>query len=146
MIAADSYFLDTNVLVYADDSRDSAKRQRSESLILDGIDRSSARISAQVLGEYFVTVTKKIATPLSPDLARRRVELFSTMPVLPIDARLVSTALSAMRRYDIAYWDALIVCAAAAMECSVLYSEDLNPGQDYLGVRVVNPYEDGLKA
>jgi predicted nucleic acid-binding protein len=70
------------------------------------------------------------------------VELFSIMPVLPIDAGLVSAALTTMRRYDISYWDALIITAAAAMQCSLLYSEDLNPGQEYLGVRVVDPFRE----
>ena len=142
MSAAKAYFLDTNILVYADDSLDAWKHKRSESLILDGIEKGLSRVSAQVLGEYFVTITRKIAVPLDAETARRRVELLSIMPVLPIDARLVSTAISTMRRYGISYWDALIVSAAAAAGCSVLYTEDLNRGQEYLGVRVVDPYRE----
>ncbi len=135
------YFLDTNILVYADDSADEEKKKISASLILEGFENSAVRISAQVLGEYFVTVTRKIARPLSFDEAARRVELFSLLPSIPIDSRLVASALSVARRYGLGYWDSLIVCAAAASGASVLYSEDLSDNQEYLGVRVKNPYK-----
>jgi predicted nucleic acid-binding protein len=140
MSADDIVFFDTNILVYADDSSDPRKKSVSADLVLSAMERSAARVSSQALSEYFVTVTKKIESPLPFEAAARRVELFMTMPVIPIDAKMVLSALSAMKRYGLAYWDALIVCAASASGARILYSEDFNAGQSYFDVKVVNPY------
>jgi predicted nucleic acid-binding protein len=51
---------------------------------------------------------------------------------------LLAAELSA--RFQISHFDAQIVAAAKRMGCNTLYSEDLNHGQDYDGVRVQNPF------
>jgi predicted nucleic acid-binding protein len=133
-----SVFLDTNVLVYAavGTGKDERKRQRALSLI----ESEDLGTSAQVLQEFFVTVVKKATRPLSAAEALEWIEHLTVFPCLPIDHRLVRIAIEQSARYSISYWDAAIVSAAQALGCQTVYSEDLNNGQEYGGVRVVNPF------
>jgi predicted nucleic acid-binding protein len=131
-------FFDTNVLVYAaiGTGRDERKRQRA----LDLIESEDFGTSAQVLQEFFVTVVKKAARPLSPEQALEWIEQLTAFPCQPIDHRLVRVAIEQSERYSISYWDAAILSAAQALGSDTVYSEDLNDGQLYSGVRVVNPF------
>jgi predicted nucleic acid-binding protein len=131
-------FLDTNVLVYAaiGTGKDDGKRRRALSLI----ESEDFGTSAQVLQEFFVTVVKKAVRPLSAEQAFEWIEHLTAFPCLPIDHRLVRVAIEVSERYSISYWDAAILSAAHALGSETVYSEDLNDGQVYSGVRVVNPF------
>jgi len=133
-----SVFFDTNVLVYAalGTGKDEPKRQRA----LELIESEDFGISAQVLQEFFVTVAKKASRPLSPIQALEWIEQWTAFPCQVIDHQLVRIAIERSRRYRISYWDAAIVAAAEALGAHTVYSEDLNAGQRYGGVRVVNPF------
>ena len=137
---AEPTFIDTNVLVYRYDSRDPVKQLRAQELVKSGIENQTAVVSAQVLGEFFTTVTRKIQIPLSTEEAQAAVDLISTLTVVALDLGLVRRAISTHRRYVISYWDALIVAAAESAGCTRILSEDLNHGQAYNGVLVVNPF------
>ena len=137
---AEPTFIDTNVLVYRYDSRDPVKQLRAQELVKSGIESQTAVVSAQVLGEFFTTVTRKIQIPLSTDDAQEAVDLISTLSVVALDLALVRRAISTQKRYGISYWDALIVVAAESAGCTRILSEDLNSGQAYNGVVVVNPF------
>ena len=97
-------------------------------------------ISAQVLQEFFVTVVKRSAVALSPDQALQWIEQLTNFPCQQIDHRLVRIAIEQRARYQISYWDAAILSAAEALGCHTVYSEDLNDGQQYGTVRVINPF------
>ncbi len=131
-------FLDTNVLVYAaaGGAEHSRKRERAISLIAS----EDFGISSQVLQEFFVTVVKKARRPLSTDEALEWIEELATFPCQAIDHQLVRIAIEQSERYQISYWDAAIVSAAQALGSHTVYSEDLNDGQLYGTVRVVNPF------
>jgi predicted nucleic acid-binding protein len=131
-------FLDTNVLVYAaaGGGEDDAKRRRALRLL----EEERFGLSAQVLQEFYVTVTRKAATPLSSGKAMEWIEQLSVFPCWPTDAALVQTAVEGSVRFQINYWDAAILAAAEAMGATTVYSEDLSDGQAYGGVRVVNPF------
>jgi predicted nucleic acid-binding protein len=131
-------FLDTNVLVYAaiGTGRDERKRIRAMELI----ESEEFGTSAQVLQEFFVTVVKKASQPLSPSEAMDWIEQWTAFPCQPIDHQLVRVAVERSLRFSISYWDAAIVAAAEALGARTLYSEDLNSGQLYGRVRVVNPF------
>ena len=131
-------FFDTNILVYAavGTGRDDAKRCRA----LDLIDTSDFGTSAQVIQEFYVTVTRKAARPLSPQRALEWIEQWIEFPCQSIDHRLVRIAIEHSERYGISYWDAAIVAAAEALGATTVYSEDLNSGQRYGQVRVSNPF------
>lgn len=132
-------FLDTNVLVYAVDTDQAAqaKRDRARQLIRD--DRFAT--SAQVVQEFYVTVTRKLAVPLKPAIAARWVDRLTRMPFVPTDAVLLKTAIIRAEAWRISYWDAAVISAAEAIGAKTLFTEDLNDGQLYGTVRAVNPFQ-----
>ena len=104
------------------------------------IDAEDFGTSAQVLQEFFVTVVKKAARPLSAAQAMEWIEQWVAFPCQAIDHQLVRIAVELSERYTISYWDAAILAAAEALGAHTVYSEDLNDGQRYGRVRVVNPF------
>ncbi len=133
-------FLDTNVLVYAvDGSPNSAsKRSRARALIRE----QSFGTSAQVIQEFYWTVTRKLRKPLAPSIAARWVDRLSSNELVPVDTVLVKSAIEGSIRWQISYWDAAIVAAAEALGASTLYTEDLNHGQLYGSVRAIDPFRE----
>ena len=131
-------FFDTNVLVYAavGTGKDESKRKRA----LDLIQSEDFGTSAQVLQEFFVTVVKKASRPLSAAQALEWIEQWAAFPCQPIDRELVQIAVALSERFTISYWDAAILAAAEALGSRIVYSEDLNDGQQYGEVRVINPF------
>lgn len=131
-------FLDTNVLVYAVGGRgvDEWKRIRAFELM----EPAQFGTSGQVLQEFYINVTRKIKTPISTVEAATWVDRLSTRPVAPVDTSLIKVAIEVSQRYRISYWDGAIVAAAMSLDAPILYSEDLNHGQSYSSVRVVNPF------
>lgn len=133
-------FLDTNVLVYAAAGRAAEETKRKKALEL--IEGEDIGISAQVLQEFYVIVTRKVEVPLAADEALEWLELLEAFPCLPIDASIVKIAAEISERFVISYWDGAIVAAAEALGAETLYTEDLNNGQKYGAVRVRNPFLD----
>jgi len=131
-------FFDTNVLVYAAVGKGQDERKRRRALAL--IESEDFGTSAQVLQEFFVTVVRKIVRPLSPTEALEWIEQWVAFPCQVIDHELVRIAVERSERYKISYWDAAILAAAEALGVHTLYSEDLNDGQRYGTVKVVNPF------
>lgn len=131
-------FFDANVLVYTDDHDAPHKRARALGLIHEHRLRSRAVTSTQVLQEYFVAVTRKLAVPAQ--IARRKVEIFARFQLVMVDLELILTAIDLHRLVRLSFWDALVVRAAQKSGCSVLYTEDLQGGQRLDGLRVVNPF------
>lgn len=131
-------FFDTNVLVYAavGTGRDEPKRKRA----LELIDSEDFGLSVQVLQEFFVTVVRKAARPLSAAQALAWIEQWMAFPCQAIDHQLVRIAIERSERYAISYWDAAILAAAEALGAHTIYSEDFQAGQRYGRVRVVNPF------
>jgi predicted nucleic acid-binding protein len=131
-------FFDTNILVYAavGTGRDEPKRKRA----LELIESEDFGTSAQVLQEFFVTVVRKASRPLSAAQALDWIEQWAAFPCQAIDHQLVRIAIEQSERFAISYWDAAILVAAEALGTDTVYSEDLNDGQRYGRVRVVNPF------
>ena len=132
----DSNFIDTNILVYAYDSNDPAKREYAQQLLRNCISDDTAVLSAQVLSEFFTVVTKRIPNPLSTEEAEQVLDILGILPVVEVDYRLVRRAIDLHRLYGISYWDSLIVAAAHRAGCKQILTEDLNAGQSYQGVLV----------
>ena len=93
--------------------------------------------------EFFVTVTRKVARPLSIDEAADRVREFATWRVFAPNASDVLAAIALHKQAQINFWDAMIVQAAAELGCDVLWTEDLNDRQVVRGVRIRNPFATG---
>ena len=132
-----SLFIDTNVVVYAFDRAD-PKKQRIAIEVLEGDERLV--LSTQVLLESWWVLTRRIAEPLKENQASDVINRLSELPVVSTDPQLVKQAVETCRRFDIAIWDALIIESARAAGCKCVLSEDLQPGQDFDGVRVENPF------
>jgi len=131
-------FFDTNVLVYA--ALGAGKDERKRKRALELIESEDFGTSAQVLQEFFVTVVKKASRPLSAAQALEWIEQWIAFPCQAIDHQLVRIAVEQSQRYGISYWDAAILAAAEALGANTVYSEDLNDGQRYGRLRVVNPF------
>lgn len=138
----DRTFVDTNVWVYALDDADPAKQDRAREVLAPGPE-TDVVISAQVLGEFFVVVTRKLARRVPAPEAEQLVDRMSQLPVVPVDAPLVRAAIAMSLSRSLSYWDALIVAAAEAAGCRRILSEDLAHGETYGTVRVENPFLDG---
>jgi predicted nucleic acid-binding protein len=139
-MSAELRFLDTNILVYANDLSAPEKRERARALIEQGLREDSLILSTQVLAEFWVTVTRKLAVPLDPVLARRQIAAVSVLKVVPVDLAVVMEALDIQDRCGVSYRDAQILAAAKAGGAKLALSEDLADGPDYAGVRVENPF------
>jgi predicted nucleic acid-binding protein len=137
----DRIFLDANILVYAYDRHESRKQGVAQSLLIDGIENESAVLSVQVLGEFFIAVTRRTGQPMSSNEAKEAIDLFCNLPIQEIDLTMVQRAIETHKLYRISYWDALIVSAAERAGCSRIFSEDLNDGQVYHKISVVNPFK-----
>jgi len=131
-------FLDTNVLVYAVASDPTEAHKRGGALAL--IEGEDFALSAQVLQEFYVTVTRKLERPLSSVQAMEWMEQWEAFPCMAIDAALVKVAAEISERYRISYWDGAVIAAAELAGAATVYSEDLNSGQRYGNVTVVNPF------
>jgi predicted nucleic acid-binding protein len=136
----DSFFVDTNILVYARDSGAGAKQKKAEALLEELWISRNGRISAQVLNEYFVTVTQKLDPGLPAKAAWDDVTALRAWQPVCLDWALMERAHGLFEEHSLSWWDCLIVAAAAAVGSAVLYSEDLSHGQVLGNVRIVNPF------
>ncbi|HEY6310017.1 MAG TPA: PIN domain-containing protein [Streptosporangiaceae bacterium] len=133
-------FVDTNILVYAHDDSAGAKRDQARALVEQLWESRDGCLSVQVLQEFFVSVTRKIAKPLDAETAEEIIADLSHWHGHVPAADDVLGAIGIHQRTGISFWDAMIVRSAAEMGCAVLYSEDLNAGQEYSGVLAENPF------
>ncbi len=138
-MSADRAFLDTNVVVYVFDHDEPSKSRRAKD-VLKRAKPGELVLSAQVLSEFYVTVTRKLKRPLTAALAARAVDQLGLLAAVSIDADLVKAAIRISDSSQLSYWDGLIVASAATAGCERLLSEDLNDGQVISGVRVENPF------
>ena len=133
------HFYDTNLLVYAieQDGAESKKSATARRLLATG----EGCVSTQVLAEFYRAVTnRRRDVPLKHDEAVAWVQFWKRLSVSAITIAHVDLALELVQRYGVGYFDAQILAAAHFCCCEIVYSEDLNPGQDYGGIVVVNPF------
>jgi predicted nucleic acid-binding protein len=133
-------FVDANVLVYAFDSSAGRKQQAARALTERLWDSNTGCVSVQVLQEFFVTVTRKVAKPLPVEDAKARIREFAAWKVFAPRADDVLAAIDLHAQAKIGFWDAMIVLAAAESGCDVLWTEDLSGGQLLRGVRIRDPF------
>lgn len=133
------YFVDTNILMYAHDAGAGPKHERARAVVEDLWRDRSGVLSTQVLQELCVNLRRKAGRPVDMKTARGIVADYLAWDTVTNTGESILEALEIEERYQISFWDALIVHAAEASGAAVLYSEDLSDGQTYRGVRVVNP-------
>lgn len=135
------FFVDTNIIVYA--ASDATADQARRDLSLDLLDRSDLALSAQVLAEFYAVATSKTKLNMPHNDAVVLLQSLERIPTCAITRDLVMEAVALRQRFRISYWDAAIIAAAKQMGCGTVYTEDLNAGQDYDGVTVINPFAAG---
>ena len=131
-------FLDTNVLVYAASAAPEDERKRS--LAFELVRRENFGLSAQVLQEFYVTVTRKMRVPIEPSEALALLDLYRSFPLALTDYPLIVSGIETSLRWRISYWDGAIIAAAQSLGAEILFTEDLAHEQQYGSVRVVNPF------
>ena len=131
-------FIDTNVFVYAADSKNPAKRSIARDVISRAVVVGGGKITVQVLNEFSSVAHRKLG--LSVDEVRAYLEMFRALTVLPVAAGITEKGLDIMERYGLQFYDSLLVASASEVGCDEFISEDLNDGQVYCGVRAVNPF------
>ena len=136
---SDRYFVDTNILMYAHDNAAGEKHERAKTLVEELWRDRTGVVSTQVLQELSVNLRKKARRPLDAKATREIVADYLAWQVVVNGGESILEALDLEARYQISFWDALVVQAAQASGAEVLYSEDLSDGQAYGSVRVVNP-------
>ena len=136
---SDKYFVDTNILMYAHDTSAGEKHERAKTLVENLWRDRAGVVSTQVLQELSVNLRKKVRRSLDAKATRDIVADYLTWHVIVNGGESILEAIDLESRYQISFWDALVVQAAQASGAEVLYSEDLSDGQTYGSVRVVNP-------
>jgi predicted nucleic acid-binding protein len=135
-----NFFFDTNVLVYLFDADAADKRKKARALFQKHSEAGDILLSTQVLQEFYVAVTRKLARPLDAAAAAQAVSSFGELPLVQIDSQLILSAIHRSRNNQLSFWDALIVQAAIEGRARTLYSEDMESGQLLDNLRVVNPF------
>ncbi len=131
-------FVDTNVWVYTHDAGDPAKRNRAREVL--EADPDGLWTSAQVMGELYVTLTRKLAARMSPAAAGAVVHGLARLHVAPLGAAEVEDAIAISDRHQVSYWDALLLATARSVGCERLLTEDMASGAVIAGVRVEDPF------
>ncbi len=136
---SDKTFVDTNILIYAHDVDAKSKHHVAKNLLAQLWSERIGVVSMQVLQEFYVNVTRKIASPLPKNLARKVINNYAIWCIETTPSE-ISSAFQIEDESRIGFWDALIVASAIKCGASRILSEDLNAGQTIHGVRIENPF------
>ena len=138
---SDKSFLDSNIFIYAYDQREPVKQSIADNLIRGLAIGGDAVISYQVVQEFFNVALTKSSKKLNHHDAHELLEdVFRPLLAVPSSFSLVSEAIRIQDRYRLSWYDSLIASAAQQAGCDVLYSEDLQHGQQFGPVTVQNPF------
>ena len=133
-------FVDTNVFVYRHDSSDPSKQACAEQWLRLLVHNRSGRLSFQVLQELYVSLTHERRLNFGRSEAQEIIKVLATWQPVAADLAMLNRAWDLQDRFSLSWWDALIIAAAQTCECKVLLTEDLQDGQEFGAVRVVNPF------
>ena len=136
---SDRYFVDTNILMYAHDTAAGEKHLRARALVEELWETRSGVVSTQVLQELAVNLRRKAKKPLDAKATREVVSDYLAWQIVVNGGDSILEALELEARYQLSFWDALVIQAAQLSGAEVLYSEDLSDGQKYGSVQVINP-------
>lgn len=134
-------FVDTNLLVYSRDRSEREKQPRADAWREALWRTGRGRLSVQVLNEYYQVVTRKLSPGIPRPQARAEVRDLSHWQPVPLNQAVIEAAWDGEDRWALPFWDALIVAAALHAGCELLLSEDFSAGQDFDGLRVINPFQ-----
>lgn len=134
-------FVDTNVLVYAYDSRDAQKQQQAKTVLRRLWRDQLGCISIQVLQEFYVTTTQKLAKPLTVGEASQIISDLGLWRIHQPQVEDILRAVQIQQRYQLSFWDSMIVRSASQLGCSIIWTEGLNAGQLIDGCKIQTPFQ-----
>jgi len=135
------YFLDTNIFVYSLDVTEPVKARRAARLIRDGLETGNGIVSYQVVQEFFNVAFRRFVKPMSPFAAEEYLTtIFRPLLAVHSSPALFVSALQLYSQHSFSWYDSLIVAAAQQIECSTLYSEDMQHGRRLDGLRIEDPF------
>ncbi len=137
---SDRIFVDTNILIYAYDLDAGRKREIARAAMKDLWDQQTGVISNQVLQEFYINITQKIPKPLAKSEARGIIENYRHWHVELNGPDTILSASEIEERYQLSFWDSLIVAAASNANAKKILTEDLNHGQVLAGILIENPF------
>ena len=137
----DSFFLDTNTIVYSFDDKDNYKRKISQQLVQHALNTRQGHISYQVVQEFLNVAIRKFAVPMvHPKYSAYLHDVLSPLCTVFPTMTLYEKALQVHNRWKFSFYDSLIVASALTAKCSVLFSEDLQHKQIVETLTVINPF------
>ena len=131
-------FVDTNVLIYAAD--ESASDERKTRIARELLRQRGLQLSVQVLNEFTVNARHRSKLNFTAEQENDWLSRWLLFPVAPLTLDTFISGRLIHLRYQVSHWDSLILASARETGCAVVYSEDLGNGQEYDGVKVVNPF------
>jgi predicted nucleic acid-binding protein len=134
-------FVDTNVLVYSRDASEPSKQAKAMAWLRHIWNTRTGCLSYQVLQEFYITVTEKLDPGLDRESARKDIRSLLLWRPIAVDNRVLDGAWHIQDRFGLSWWDALIVSAAQVSGCNYLLSEDLQEGQLFGNLRIIDPFE-----
>jgi predicted nucleic acid-binding protein len=133
-------FVDTNILVYAHDADAGEKYASAARAVADLWESGRGILSTQVLQELYITLTRKVASPVTGNFARRLIRNYLTWELVLNDGAIILHAGEIGENYQLSFWDGLIVAAAYSKNAAIILTEDLSHGQIIEGIRIENPF------
>ena len=132
-------FLDSNILIYAADETDRSKFDTACGIVDSAVRGNDFMISAQVLNEFASVMYRKFKKP--DDEVDDLLSVLETINTVPLNPKLTRRAIEIKKRYGLQFYDSLLLATAEANGCEEFWSEDLNDGQVYCGMKAVNPFK-----
>lgn len=137
-------FVDTNILVYAYDLEAEEKKHNiAKNVLTDLWETGTGILSTQVLKEFYVTLTRKIPSPIEKKLARRIIKTYSAWDIVVNDTDIIIHACQIEDDYGFSFWDSLIISAAFSKNAARIVTEDLQHNQNVEGILILNPFKMG---
>lgn len=134
-------FVDTNILVYTLDQKDVEKKDLARRILKKVVESHQPVISTQVINEFYVVAVNKLKS--DPIVVKSIIHNFHNMEIVNTDLDLIEQAIDISVISQLSFWDSLIIAAAEKANCEYVLSEDLNPGQNYRGIKLLNPFSSG---
>jgi len=137
---SDKCFVDTNIFVYSRDASEPEKQDKAKRWLTQLWQQEAGRISAQVMNEYYVTVTQKLKPGLSKEQARSDLRALAVWQPLDISTQLIESAWDVQDQYAYSWWDSLVIASALFLDCQYLLSEDMQHEQTFGTLKIINPF------
>jgi len=136
------YFIDTNIIVYANDVRDKEKQSMALETVAGHMKSGTGVISTQVLQEYAHVALNKLKQ--RQDVILRQLVLLEELNVIQQSPALIRRAVELKAAYRVSFWDACIITAAEYAKYTTILSEDMNAAQFYSGIAMHNPFTEAV--